>query len=66
MRQVPEFEHMLVEDGVTLIKFWFSISKDVQWARFESRRNNPLKQWKLSPLDSKAQEYGKTTRHTKR
>ena len=56
MRQVPEFEHMLVEDGVTLIKFWFSISKDVQWARFESRRTNPLKQWKLSPLDGKAQE----------
>lgn len=56
MRQVPEFEHMLVEDGVKLIKFWFSISKDVQWARFESRRTNPLKQWKLSPLDGKAQE----------
>lgn len=56
MRQVPEFEHMLVEDGVTLIKFWFSISKDVQRARFKSRRTNPLKQWKLSPLDRKAQE----------
>lgn len=56
MRQVPEFEHMLVEDGVILIKFWFSISKEVQLARFESRRNNPLKQWKLSPIDQKAQE----------
>ena len=56
MRQVPEFEHMLVEDGVTLIKFWFSISKDVQWTRFESRGSNPLKQWKLSPLDGKAQQ----------
>jgi polyphosphate kinase 2 len=56
LRQVPEFEHMLVEDGVKLIKFWFSIGKDVQWARFESRRNNPLKQWKLSPLDGRAQE----------
>lgn len=56
MRQVPEFEHMLVENGVILIKFWFSISKDVQWARFESRGNNPLKQWKLSPLDGKAQQ----------
>ncbi len=55
MRQVPEFEHMLVEDGVTIIKFWFSISKDVQRARFESRGNNPLKQWKLSPLDDRAQ-----------
>lgn len=56
MQQVPEFEHMLVEDGVTLVKFWFSISRDVQIARFESRRVNLLKQWKLSPLDAKAQE----------
>ena len=56
MQQVPEFEHMLVEDGVILVKFWFSIGKDVQFARFDSRRRNPLKQWKLSPLDAKAQE----------
>jgi len=56
MRQVPEFEHMIVEDGVIVIKFWFSISRQVQLARLESRRNNPLKQWKLSPLDGKAQE----------
>jgi len=56
MRQVPEFEHMLVEDGVTLIKLWFSISKEEQSARFESRKTNPLKQWKLSPLDGRAQE----------
>ncbi|MFO0908676.1 MAG: polyphosphate kinase 2 [Isosphaeraceae bacterium] len=56
MRQVPEFEHMLVEDGVILVKFWFSISKEVQAARFLSRSRNPLKQWKLSPLDGLAQE----------
>lgn len=56
LQQVPEFEHMLVEDGVTLVKFWFSISKEVQIARFASRRDNPLKQWKLSPLDAKAQD----------
>lgn len=56
MRQVPEFEHMLVEDGVVVVKFWFSISKEVQLARIDSRRKNPLKQWKLSPLDGKAQE----------
>jgi len=56
MRQVPEFEHMLVEDGIILIKFWFSISREVQLARLESRRKNPLKQWKLSPLDATAQE----------
>ena len=56
LQQVPEFEHMLYEDGVTIIKFWFSISKDEQMKRFESRRHNPLKQWKLSPIDMKAQE----------
>jgi polyphosphate kinase 2 len=56
MQQVPEFEHMLYEDGVELIKFWFSISKDVQHQRFESRREDPLKQWKISPVDDRAQE----------
>jgi polyphosphate kinase 2 len=56
MQQVPEFEHMLVEDGVVIVKFWFSISREVQLARFDSRKNNPLKQWKLSPLDGKAQD----------
>lgn len=56
MRQVPEFEHMLFEDGVLVIKFWFSISKDEQVQRFASRRQNPLKQWKLSPIDGRAQE----------
>lgn len=56
MQQVPEFEHMLVEDGVILVKFWFSISREVQVVRFDSRKNNPLKQWKLSPLDEKAQD----------
>jgi len=55
LRQVPEFEHMLVEDGVIVIKLWFSISKEEQFARFESRKTNPLKQWKLSPLDGRAQ-----------
>ncbi|HQR53441.1 MAG TPA: polyphosphate kinase 2 [Burkholderiales bacterium] len=56
MQQVPEFEHMLFEDGIVLVKFWFSISREVQFARFDSRANNPLKQWKLSPLDGKAQD----------
>lgn len=56
LQQVPEFEHMLYEDGVTIIKFWFSISKGEQAKRFEARRQNPLKQWKLSPVDEKAQE----------
>ncbi len=56
MRQVPEFEHMLYEDGITLIKFWFSISKTEQLKRFQSREKNPLKQWKLSPIDARAQD----------
>jgi polyphosphate kinase 2 len=56
MRQVPEFEHMLFEDGIHLIKFWFSIDKDEQSRRFNERRKNPLKQWKLSPVDEKGQE----------
>lgn len=56
IRQVPEFEHMLYESGISIIKFWFSISKSEQKARFESRRINPLKQWKLSPIDQRAQE----------
>ncbi|MCL4163493.1 UNVERIFIED_CONTAM: hypothetical protein GTU68_052935 [Idotea baltica] len=56
MVQVPEFEHMLYEDGVVVIKFWFSISKDVQNERFNARLNNPLKRWKFSPVDKKGQE----------
>ena len=55
IRQVPEFEHMLYEDGVHIIKFWFSISKKEQQRRFNSRRKSPLKQWKISPVDEKAQ-----------
>ncbi len=56
MRQVTEFEHMLYEDGITLIKFWFSISKSEQNKRFAAREINPLKQWKLSPIDLEAQK----------
>jgi len=56
MVQVPEFEHMLYEDGVIIIKFWFSISKEVQNKRFNARLKNPLKKWKFSPVDKKGQE----------
>lgn len=55
LRQVPEYEHMLYEDGLKIVKFWFSISKHEQWKRFLSRSENPLKQWKLSPVDGKSQ-----------
>ncbi|KAB1154694.1 polyphosphate kinase 2 [Tenacibaculum aiptasiae] len=54
--QVPEFEHMLYEDGVIIIKFWLSISKDEQLRRFDARNDNPLKRWKFSPVDKKGQE----------
>lgn len=55
MVQVPEFEHMLYEDGVILIKFWFSITKEEQERRFISRLKNPLKRWKFSPVDQEGQ-----------
>ncbi len=54
--QVPEFEHMLYEDGLIIIKFWLSITKDEQIKRFDSRKDNPLKRWKFSPVDQKGQE----------
>ncbi len=56
MVQVPEFEHMLYEDGVHIIKFWFSISKEEQERRFNSRLANPLKQWKFSEVDREGQK----------
>ena len=56
MVQVPEFEHMLYEDGIHLVKFWFSISQNEQKKRFDSRLDNPLKQWKFSPVDLRGQE----------
>ena len=51
MRQVPEFERMLIHSGVLLFKYWFSVSREEQLRRFQSRRVDPLKQWKLSPVD---------------
>ncbi len=56
MVQVPEFEHMLYEDGVILIKLWFSISKEEQIKRFNSRLENPLKRWKFSVVDQEGQK----------
>lgn len=50
-RSVPEFEKMLVRSGITLVKYWFSISDDEQNFRFQMRIHDPLKQWKLSPMD---------------
>jgi polyphosphate kinase 2 len=50
-RSVPEFERMLVRSGIVLIKYWFSITDEEQNFRFEMRANDPIKQWKLSPMD---------------
>jgi polyphosphate kinase len=57
LKDVPLFEEMLVKDGIKLFKFYFSVSKEVQKARFDSRKDDPLKQYKLSPVDNLAQEY---------
>lgn len=51
MRQTPDFERMLVRSGIRLYKFWFSVSRDEQFERFQARKVAPLKQWKLSPID---------------
>jgi polyphosphate kinase 2 len=50
-RSVPDFERMLVRSGITLIKYWFSINDNEQHFRFQMRIHDPLKQWKLSPMD---------------
>ena len=51
LRQTPIFEQMLIDDGILLRKYWFSVSDDEQLRRFRSRRNDPVRQWKLSPTD---------------
>ena len=50
-RSVPEFEKMLVRSGIQILKYWFSVTDEEQEARFEARIKDPLKQWKLSPMD---------------
>ncbi len=59
----PEFEHAIVDDGILLVKFWLEVSDDEQKRRFEARIKDPLRQWKLSPMDltsrSKWYEYSR-------
>lgn len=63
LHQAPIFERLLVEDGIMLRKYWFSVSDEEQYKRFKSRRNDPLRQWKLSPMDlesiTKWEEYSR-------
>ncbi len=51
MRQAPELERMWVRSGTRLFKYWFSVTREEQMKRFKSRELDPLKQWKLSPID---------------
>jgi polyphosphate kinase 2 len=56
LQQAPTFERMLVDDGVILIKYWFSVSNEAQRERFEARIDDPLKTWKLSGIDLASRE----------
>ena len=57
LKDAPMVEELLVKDGIKLFKFYFSVSKEVQKERFEARKVDPLKQYKLSPVDNLAQKY---------
>jgi polyphosphate kinase 2 len=57
LNAAPEFERHLVDDGVLLIKYWLCCDQEVQEHRFEKRLNNPMKRWKLSPIDIKARQH---------
>jgi polyphosphate kinase len=63
MRQAPEFERMMVRSGIRLFKFWFSVSREEQLRRFLGRAEDPLKQWKLSPMD--VESLGRWDSYTK-
>jgi polyphosphate kinase 2 (PPK2 family) len=51
LRACPLFEEMLIRSGITLIKYWFSVNDQEQEKRFQERMRNPIKRWKLSPMD---------------
>ncbi len=56
MRQVPDLERMLTRSGIRLFKYWFSVTQEEQQRRFAARKDDPLKQWKLSPIDRESQD----------
>ena len=62
LRQTPVLERMLVNSGIRLFKFWFSVSREEQARRFKARQTDPLKQWKLSPID--VASFGKWDEYT--
>ncbi|NMD38707.1 MAG: polyphosphate kinase 2 [Christensenellaceae bacterium] len=57
MRACPEFEALLIRDGITLLKYWFSVSEEEQEKRFKSRINEPTKRWKISPMDMQSRQH---------
>ena len=57
LRSCPQFEEMLVRSGIILIKYWFSVSDEEQERRFIERTNNPIKRWKLSPMDLESRKH---------
>jgi len=57
LRTAPAFEHMLVRSGLILIKYWFSVSDEEQERRFQERMRNPIKRWKLSPMDLESRKH---------
>jgi polyphosphate kinase 2 len=59
LKSVPDFEHMLVRSGIKLLKYYIDINKHEQKKRLEARREDPLKQWKISPIDDQALKYWK-------
>jgi len=56
LKQAPVFERLLIDDGVLLFKYWLTVDQDKQEERFADRRNDPLKRWKLSPIDLEARQ----------
>lgn len=63
LHQTPQFERMIADEGISLFKIWLNVSQEMQIKRFHDRRHNPLKKWKLSPIDMKA--LGKWEDYTK-
>jgi polyphosphate kinase 2 len=57
MHSCPEFERMLIRSGITLVKYWFSVSDEEQERRFQDRMDNPTKRWKISPMDLESRKH---------
>ena len=65
LRSCPQFERMLVRSGIVLVKYWFSVSDEVQEQRFQDRIDNPTKRWKLSPMDIESRDKWEEYSHAK-